>query len=82
MINDSAAEESKVDGGSGRQSALAMDAATFRALGHRLVDRLADFLDALPRGPVTHDESPSMVRNAIDLTSPLPELGMAPGPLL
>jgi aromatic-L-amino-acid decarboxylase len=80
--NESAASEAGVDGDSGRQSALAMDAATFRALGHRLVDRVADFLDALPRGPVTHDESPSVVRNALDLTGPLPELGMDPGPLL
>jgi len=31
---------------SGRQSPLAMDAATFRALGHRLVDQLAEFLES------------------------------------
>mgnify|MGYP001298787862 CR=1 FL=1 len=31
-----------------RQSALAMDAAEFRALGHALVDRLATFLETLP----------------------------------
>src|SRR6266487_2053326 len=59
-----------------------MESATFRALGHRLVDSLADFLEALPRGPVTRDESPSAVREALDLTGPLPELGMEPGPLL
>jgi glutamate/tyrosine decarboxylase-like PLP-dependent enzyme len=65
-----------------RQAALAMDAATFRALGHRLVDQLAGFLEALPHGPVTHDESPSAVRDALALTGPLPEIGMEPGPLL
>jgi aromatic-L-amino-acid decarboxylase len=59
-----------------------MDAATFRALGHRLVDQLADFLESLPRRPVTHDESPSAVRDALDLTGRLPESGMDPGPLL
>ena len=71
-----------MDGDSIRHSPLAMDAATFRALGHRLVDQLADFLDSLPRGPVTHDESPSAVRDALDLTGRLPESGTDPGPLL
>jgi aromatic-L-amino-acid decarboxylase len=59
-----------------------MDAATFRALGHRLVDQLAGFLESLPRGPVTRDESPSAVRAALDLTGRLPESGTDPGPLL
>src|SRR5690349_18676157 len=66
----------------GRQAPLEMDAATFRALGHRLVDRLAEYLDRVPRGPVTRGESPSVVRQALDLTGPLPEAGMDPGPLL
>jgi aromatic-L-amino-acid/L-tryptophan decarboxylase len=65
-----------------RQTPLAMDAATFRALGYRLVDQVADFLDALPRRPVTRDQSPSAVRQALDLSAPLPELGTDPGPLL
>ncbi len=65
-----------------RQAPLTMDAATFRALGHRLVDQLAESLDAVPRGPVTRDESPSAVRRALDLSAPLPESGMDPGPLL
>ena len=65
-----------------RQAPLAMDAAAFRALGHRLVDQLAESLDALPHKPVTRDESPSAVRQVLDLSSPLPESGMDPGPLL
>jgi glutamate/tyrosine decarboxylase-like PLP-dependent enzyme len=65
-----------------RQAPLAMDAATFRALGHRLVDQLANSLDALPRGPVTRHESPSAVRQALDLSPPLPEAGMDPGLLI
>jgi glutamate/tyrosine decarboxylase-like PLP-dependent enzyme len=65
-----------------RQAPLAMDGAAFRALGHRLVDQLAEFLDALPRGPVTRDQPPSAVREALDLSAPLPESGMDPGPLL
>ena len=54
----------------------------FRELGHRLVDQLADLLNAIPRGPVTRDRSPSQVRNAFDLDAPLPEDGSPPGPLL
>jgi glutamate/tyrosine decarboxylase-like PLP-dependent enzyme len=71
-----------VDSDSLRHSPLAMDAATFRALGHRLVDQVAEFLESIPRGPVTHNESPSAVRNALDLTGPLPESGMDPAALL
>lgn len=71
-----------VDGNSGRQAPIAMEAATFRELGHRLVDQLAGFLESLPSGPVTRDESPSVVRAALDLTGPLPEMGTDAGPLL
>ncbi|HEY5770617.1 MAG TPA: aspartate aminotransferase family protein [Terrimicrobium sp.] len=59
-----------------------MDAATFCALGHRLVDQLAGFLESVPSRPVTHDESPSAVRDALDLMGPLPERGAEPGRLL
>jgi glutamate/tyrosine decarboxylase-like PLP-dependent enzyme len=65
-----------------RDAAIAMDSATFRRLGHRLVDQLAEFLESLPRRPVTRDESPSAVREALDLSGPLPESGTDPGPLL
>jgi aromatic-L-amino-acid/L-tryptophan decarboxylase len=65
-----------------RQAPLAMDAATFRSLGHRLVDQVAELLESVPHGPITRDESPSEVRKALDLTGPLPESGMDPGPLL
>jgi hypothetical protein len=71
-----------VNGDSGRHAPLAMDAATFRKLGHRLVDQLGAFLELLPLGPVTRHESPLVVRDALDLTGPLPEMGMDPGPLL
>src|SRR5579862_609591 len=75
-------QESDVNSDDIRQSALAMDAATFRTLGHQLVELLADRLESVPRGPVTHNESPSAVRDVLDLTGPLPEQGTAPGPLL
>jgi glutamate/tyrosine decarboxylase-like PLP-dependent enzyme len=65
-----------------RQAPLAMDTETFRAIGHRLVDQLAECLAAVPSGPVTRDESPSAVRHVLDLSGPLPESGTEAGPLL
>jgi glutamate/tyrosine decarboxylase-like PLP-dependent enzyme len=65
-----------------RRAPIAMDAATFRALGHRLVDQIAELLAAVPRGPVTRDESPSAVRETLGLTGGLPEAGTDAGPLL
>jgi aromatic-L-amino-acid/L-tryptophan decarboxylase len=59
-----------------------MDADTFRTLGHRLVEQVAGFLESVPRRPVNIDESPSAVREALDLDGPLPEHGTDPGPLL
>ena len=82
MTKESTAKESFVEGEASRHAPLAMDAATFRKLGHRLVDQLAGFLERLPFGPVTRDESPSVVRDALDLAAPLPEMGTDPGPLL
>ena len=78
----SAAKESNVEGQPVRRAPLAMDADTFRELGHRLVDQVAGLIEAVPRGPVTRDESPSAVRDAFDANSPMPESGTAAGPLL
>src|SRR3982750_1692139 len=65
-----------------RAAPLAMDAETFRTLGPRLVDQLAAALEAVPRGPVTRDESPATVREALGLSGPLPEAGTDPAVLL
>lgn len=65
-----------------RRAPLAMDAETFRTLGHRLVDQVAARLATIPDGPVTRDESPSAVREALDLNGPLPEQGRDPGAML
>jgi glutamate/tyrosine decarboxylase-like PLP-dependent enzyme len=82
MTKEQATKQATIDHGLARQAPLAMDATTFRALGHRLVDQVAELLEAVPHGPVTRDESPSDVRKALDLTGPLPESGMDPGLLL
>jgi aromatic-L-amino-acid decarboxylase len=65
-----------------RVAPLAIDAQTFRTLGYQLVDQLAAFLESVPARPVTRDESPSQVREALGLTGPLPESGTDPAPLL
>lgn len=65
-----------------REAPLAMDADTFRTLGHQLVDQLAALIDAVPAGPVTHDAPPSAVRASMGVGGALPEQGTAPGPLL
>jgi aromatic-L-amino-acid/L-tryptophan decarboxylase len=81
VTKESPTNESTKHVNPGRHSPLAMDAATFRKLGHHLVDQIAAFLESLPRGPVTRDESPSAVRGALDLNGPLPEMGTDPAPL-
>jgi glutamate/tyrosine decarboxylase-like PLP-dependent enzyme len=58
-----------------RAAPLDMSAAEFRASGHDLVDRIADWLERLPDGPVVHDEPPALVRRALSAEQPLPEEG-------
>ena len=60
-----------------RNSPLQMPAERFRAAGHRLVDQIAALLESIPERPVTRDESPSAVREALSLDGPLPEAGEA-----
>ena len=65
-----------------RRTPLAMDAESFRAAGHRLVDELAARLAAIPEGPITHDVAPSALRAAIGTGGPLPEHGADPQAIL
>ena len=65
-----------------RAAPLDMTAAEFRAAGHGLVDQIADWLERLPDGPVTHNESPADVRRALNADRGLPASGTEPRELL
>jgi hypothetical protein len=58
-----------------RPTALDIEPERFEALGHQLVDRIADLLSSLPGSPVTLGEPPSGVRRALDAGAPLPLTG-------
>jgi len=65
-----------------RNAPLAMDPATFRTLGHALIDQLAEAMAHIPDGPVARSEAPSAVRSALGVGGPLPEHGTDPAALL
>jgi len=65
-----------------RTAPIEMNPNDFRALGHHLVDRIADFLDALPTRPVTTGESPSEIRETLDSPGLLPDFGTDPVKLI
>ena len=54
----------------------------FRAVGHRLVDQIAERLARIPEGPVKPDEPAEAVRAAIDAERGLPREGSDPQALL
>lgn len=60
---------------------IEMDPEEFRALAHRLGDRLADFLASLRERPVSCGEAPAVVREALGQAT-LPELGTGASALL
>ena len=65
-----------------RYAPVAMEPETFSALGHELVDQIAALLAAVPDRPITANDSPSGVRDALNLNGPLPEEGADPATLL
>jgi glutamate/tyrosine decarboxylase-like PLP-dependent enzyme len=65
-----------------RSSALELTPEEFRKIGHRLVDRMSDFLSDLRALPVTPAETPAQIREAIDGAAVLPELAADPSALI
>ncbi len=65
----------------GRQAPIEMTAEEFRAAGHAVVDRLADFLATQSRRPVAPGLEPGQVRALLPGGGP-PEFGTAAAPLL
>jgi len=64
-----------------REAALEIHGDEFRKLGHKLVDDVAEFLDGLPRRPVTRGESPQEIRRLLG-SDTLPQSGSRPDALL
>jgi glutamate/tyrosine decarboxylase-like PLP-dependent enzyme len=64
-----------------RNAAIEIQPEDFRALGYQLIDRIADFMAALPEGRVAPDESPVEIRTLLGESS-LPEHGQDPSTLL
>ena len=58
-----------------RDAAIDMAPDEFRALGHKLVDRIADFMATMPAGKVTPGETPAQVRAALGSTKGFPSRG-------
>ena len=65
-----------------RRASIEMTPDQFRALGHSLIDRLADFLGDLPKLPVTAGKSPGDLRNLLHAERSLPENGADPNALI
>ena len=72
----------RLNGLTNRDSPLHIGPADFRQIGHQLVDQIAALLESIPNRPVTRDESPSSIRDALGLNGGLPENGADPAALL
>src|SRR6516165_4856570 len=69
------AMNTKLDTLKNRTAPIEMAPDDFRALGHQLVDSLADWLAKMPRGLVTRDESVADIRRVLKSERGLPDVG-------
>ena len=65
-----------------RRAQLEIDPRTFRELGHRLVEQIAEHMAQLPEGLVKPDEPAATVRKALGAGRGLPDRGSDPAELL
>lgn len=65
-----------------RPSPLNIAPDEFRAAGHQLVDRIADFFGSIQQRPVTTGESPTAIREILGADRSLPREGADPAALL
>mgnify|MGYP006341650115 FL=1 len=65
-----------------RHTKLDMTPGQFRALGHRLVDRIAEQMAHMPQGLVKPDETGEAVRTALRAERALPDNGSDPEDVL
>ena len=77
----SATQERGTAGSDQRDAPIDLDAAQFRAAGHKLVDRVADLLASMSERPVCPHTSPSAIRAHLG-DGRLPETGSDPVALL
>jgi glutamate/tyrosine decarboxylase-like PLP-dependent enzyme len=77
----SATQERVVAASDGRDAPVNIDAATFRAAGHALVDRVAELLATIGDRPVTPHTTPAAIRARLG-DGRLPETGSDPATVL
>jgi glutamate/tyrosine decarboxylase-like PLP-dependent enzyme len=65
-----------------RDAAAELSPDRFRAIGHDLVDRIADFLGSLPGRPVAPDATPRAIRALFAADGPLPARGADAGAIV
>jgi aromatic-L-amino-acid/L-tryptophan decarboxylase len=65
-----------------RTAPVEIQSEEFRRMGYHLVDRIAELLDSLPTRPVTTGESPPAIRDALDSSRLLPDVGTDPAQLM
>ena len=81
-MNPTTLSDTRAQRDTSRPAPLELSPDEFRALGHGLIDRIADFLASLPSRRVTPGERPRQLRAALEAERPLPNNGMDAAALL